>query len=82
MPGLLSQTKPHGVLGHFPAVHWCRLTSGVAKSPAESASWKPTSFHKSSQFSYLMVDMSPEDAVFPKSQEANKLLQFKNESIY
>ena len=29
-----------------------------------------------------MVDVSPEDAVFPKSQEANKLLRFKNESIY
>lgn len=40
------------------------------------------SFHRSSGFGYLQVGVSPEDEVFPKSQEANKSLQFKNESIY
>lgn len=60
---------------------WLKAGPG-AELLKSSASWKSTSSHKSLQFGYLMIGVSPEDAVFPKSQEANKLLQFKNESIY
>lgn len=60
----------------------CCLGVGAANSRAGSEDCTSTPFHKSLWCGYLMVDVSPEDAVFPKSQEANKLLQFKNESIY
>lgn len=59
----------------------CRLLAGAA-NPGQGLCCRSASFHKSLRFGYLTVDMSPEDAVFPKSQEANKLLQLKNESIY
>lgn len=62
--------------------HCGRLVTGVGSCRPGSVYHVATSFHKSSWFGYLMVGVSPEDAVFPKSQEANKLLQFKNESIY
>ena len=60
----------------------CRWVAGVGNGRTGSVDHVSTSFHKSSWFGYLMVGLSPEDAVLPKSQEANKLLQFKNESIY
>lgn len=60
----------------------CWWVVDAANSSAGSVSCVSASSHKSSQLGYLMVEVSPEDAVFPKSQEANKLLQFKNESIY
>lgn len=61
---------------------WLPAARGCCQLWAGSVCCRSASFHKSLRFGYLTVDMSPEDAVFPKSQEANKLLQFKNESIY
>ena len=60
----------------------CQLLVVPPTPGAGSVRCGSASFHKSLWFSYLTVEVSPEDAVFPKSQEAKKLLQFKNESIY
>lgn len=65
--------------------HPCPVTlwdPGVAHSRLGRVCRVSASVHKSSGFGYTEVSVSPEDVVFPKSQEPNKLLQFKNESIY
>lgn len=80
MNGLSGALSPGRGRSHpCPVALW---DPGVAHSRLGRGCRGSTSAHKSSGFGYAEVGVSPEDAVFPKSQEPDKLLQFKNESIY